>query len=99
MNLRRSDDGDKTVVHVEGRLDATTAGEFRVLADALVAEKRLDVTLDLALLELIDSTGVAAIVGLYKRTRAIGGAIKIANICAQPQAIFKLLRLDRVFDL
>ena len=45
------------------------------------------------------TSGVAALVKLYKGVRGGGGAFKIAGARDQPLAIFKLLRMDKVFDL
>lgn len=87
----------RTVVAVEGELDAFTAGEMRPVIDKLVEEKRSPIVLSLSGLRLIDSSGVASLVGLLKRIRAQGGAVTVEGLKDQPLAIFRLLRLDRVF--
>src|SRR6266540_2953589 len=51
---------------------------------------------DIGHLRLIDSSGVGALVSLYKRVKAKGGTVEIKGLRDQPAAIFKLLRLDRV---
>jgi len=99
MSFTRSDDGDTTTIHMSGKLEVDTAQEFRTLADALVAEGRRHFTLDMSGLDEIDSTGVAAVVFLYKHAREAGGDVRIAGIRDQPLAIFRLLRFDKVFDL
>lgn len=95
----RADNGDETTIRISGKLDVLTAPEMAPIIDALVAEQRRAVTVDLAGLELIDSSGVAGIVGLYKRVRAAGGEVKVVGARDQPLAIFKLLRMDKVFNL
>ncbi len=50
-------------------------------------------------LDLIDSSGVAALVKLYKGVRGVGGTVTIVGARDQPLAIFKLLRMDKVFNL
>lgn len=98
MTFSRTDNGDETVLRIEGALDAVTAPEIRPTLEALVAERRRRVVVDLSALRLIDSSGVGAIVSLYKRVRAHGGAVSVVGLRDQPLAIFKLLRLDRVFS-
>ena len=56
-------------------------------------------TVDLSGLDLIDSSGVAGLVALYKRVRANGGHVTVTGARDQPLAIFKLLRMDKVFGL
>jgi len=97
MGYTRTDDGDDTTLTIDGTLDAVTAPELRPVLDALVAENRKKIVVDLASLRLIDSSGVGAIVSLFKRVRAYGGEVKITGLKDQPLAIFKLLKLDSVF--
>jgi anti-sigma B factor antagonist len=97
MTFSRSDQGEETILRIEGALDAVSTPEIRPMIDALVAEKRPAVTVDLSSLRLIDSSGVGAIVSLYKRMRAQGGQVTVKGLRDQPLAIFRLLRLDRVF--
>ncbi len=98
FNQTESDQG-VTVLALEGRLDALTAPDLRPTIDELVSSKKLKVVFDLKELRMIDSSGVGAIVSLFKRLRMIGGDVKIARLDGQPKEIFRLLRLDRAFDL
>jgi anti-sigma B factor antagonist len=95
----RSDNGDETTIRISGKLDVLTAPEMAPIIEALVSEQRRQVTVELSGLDLIDSSGVAGIVGLYKRVRAAGGEVKVVGARDQPLAIFKLLRMDKVFNL
>ena len=99
MKHSRTDTDNETVLKIEGTLDAVTAPELRSVVDDLVTEGRKEVTLDLAALRLIDSSGVGVIVSLFKRVRANGGQVRITGLRDQPRAIFRLLRLDRVFPV
>jgi anti-sigma B factor antagonist len=98
-NFSRSDEGGETVLLIHGVLDAVTAPDIRPTIDALVAEQRRSITVDLSSLRLIDSSGVGVIVSLYKRCTAFGGAVRVQGVRDQPLTIFRLLRLDRVFAL
>ena len=99
MNLVREDREELTVVRLEGALDAVSTPELRPVIDALVEERRPHVRLDVTQLRLIDSSGVGVIVSLYKRLHEHGGKLEIEGMRDQPLAIFRLLRLDRIFDL
>jgi anti-sigma B factor antagonist len=93
----RTDSGEETTLRIEGTLDAATAPDLRTVVDEIVAEQRMSITLELSGLRLIDSSGVGVIVSLFKRVRANGGQVRIQGLRDQPRAIFRLLRLDRVF--
>lgn len=98
-NLSREDLGEDTVLRIDGVLDAVTAPPLRPAIDALVEERRRSVTVDLSALHHIDSSGVGVVVSLYKRCREYGGSVRVRGLRDQPLSIFRLLRLDRVFDL
>ena len=99
MNFSRTDQGDETVLRIEGVLDAVTTPEIRPLVETLVTEKRSSITVDVSSLRLIDSSGVGVIVSLFKRCKAYGGNVRVLGLKDQPLTIFKLLRLDKVFTL
>jgi len=88
-----------TVVTFTGSLNALTAPEIKGEIDTLVAQRRLQVVVDLSGLDLVDSSGVGAIVSLFKRLRMIGGDVKIAALRGQPKEIFRILRLEKAFDI
>ena len=81
---------------IEGQLDALSVGDLRFELDKLVAARPRAVEVDLSNLRLIDSSGVGALVSLYKRVKQQGGNVSIAGIRDQPLAIFQLLKLDRL---
>lgn len=100
MNCSRKDDGAFfTTLAIRGELDALSVAEFRPVLDQLVEDRRSHVNVDLSELRLVDSSGVGALVSLYKRVRAHGGNVAFSGVTAQPLVIFKLLRLDVVFEL
>jgi anti-sigma B factor antagonist len=89
----------ETTVTVRGSLDINTAASLGEEIDRLVTQKPGKVICDLSGLDLIDSSGVAALVKLYKAVRGVGGSVTITGARDQPLAIFKLLRMDKVFNL
>lgn len=89
----------ETKLTVRGSLDINTAPQLAEEIDRIVGTKPHQVVCDLAALDLIDSSGVAALVKLYKGVRGVGGTVTITGARDQPLAIFKLLRMDKVFNL
>ena len=99
MNHEIEHEAESTVLRVRGELDALSCPDLRGVLDALAAMGKRAITVDLSELRLIDSSGVGVMVSLYKRVRANGGEVKFVGVTAQPLVIFKLLRLDRAFEL
>lgn len=97
FDVQRSNNA--TTLAIRGSLDINTAPQLGDEVDRIIAEKPNAVVVDLSGLDLIDSSGVAALVKLYKGVRSAGGAVTISGARDQPLAIFKLLRMDKVFNL
>jgi len=91
--------GTEAKLVVRGSLDINTAPALAEAIDKIIAAKPAKVECDLSALDLIDSSGVAALVKLYKGVRSAGAVITITGARDQPLAIFKLLRMDKVFNL
>jgi anti-sigma B factor antagonist len=89
----------ETAVAVRGSLDINSAPQLAEEIDRIIASRPAKVIVDLSGLDLIDSSGVAALVKLYKGVRAINKEIVFGGARDQPLAIFKLLRMDKVFNL
>ena len=99
LEYDKQERGDVTVFALEGNLDALTAPSLKKEMQGLLTSRKINVVFDLAALELIDSSGVAVIVSLFKRVRTLQGDVKIARLTGQPREIFKLLRLDHAFEI
>ncbi len=99
MPFEVSAHGNDIRLAVKGSLDINSAPQLAEEIDRILAKKPAKVQCDLSALDLIDSSGVAALVKLYKGVRSAGGTIAITGARDQPLAIFKLLRMDKVFNL
>jgi anti-sigma B factor antagonist len=85
-----------TILRIEGELDALSVVELRPIISKTDEDRPSQVLVDLSRLRLIDSSGVGAIVALFKVVRAYGGTLGVVGVRDQPLAILRLLRLDRV---
>ena len=96
MNYTITAKDGTTLITIEGTLDAVSVSDVRGELDKLVASRPKAVEVDLSQLRMIDSSGVGALVSLYKRVRAKGGTVVLKGVRDQPLAIFQLLQLDRL---
>ena len=99
MTHSLTEQGKNSVLHVGGELDALSSPELRPMLELLAHDPGRNITVDLSMLELIDSSGLGALISLYKHAYANGGTVNFVGVAAQPLVLFKLLRLDRAFGL
>jgi anti-sigma B factor antagonist len=87
------------VLNVDGALDALSSPELRPTLDALTRDAGCNIMVNLTGLNHLDSSGVGLLVSLYKRARANHGKVSFTGVSNQPLCIFKLLGVDRAFDM
>ena len=96
MHFSTSRTDDVATLRITGELDAVTTQDLLPSIEALLAERHPRVVVDVSGLRHIDSSGVGAVVFLYKKAKEYGGVVTVQGLREQPLAIFKLLRLDRI---
>lgn len=79
-------------------LDASKAEELRQrVGDVLARCPRL--LFDMSQVDFVDSSIIGALVGFLRRTRAVGGDVKLAAMTPDVEMIFEVTRLQRVFSI
>jgi anti-sigma B factor antagonist len=96
MNFNLIKQDDASVLSIGGELDALSVRDLRPVIDRIGEDRPSKVLVDLSHLRMIDSSGVGAIVGLFKQVRAYEGSMALVGVHDQPLAILRLLKFDRV---
>jgi anti-sigma B factor antagonist len=89
-------EGGTVTLNITGELDAVSVPDLRPVLDDLITKGHKKIVVDLSGLRLIDSSGVGAIVYLFRKLRAVGGTVSVRGAADQPLAILRLLKLDQI---
>ncbi len=99
MQLEARTLGDFLVVKIlDSRLGSDRATEFKEQMRQHIREGNRAIVLDLSLVDFLDSTGLGAIVSLYK-TLAKDGSISVCGVRDSLMRMFQLTRMDRIFQI
>jgi anti-sigma B factor antagonist len=98
VDLTTSKRDGLTVAALRGELDVTDAARVAAELAAVVAREHV-VILDLAGLEFIDSSGLAALVNVRKHARHAGGDLLLAGPQRQVLRLLSVTRLIEVFSV
>lgn len=91
--INQQDNG--TVIQInEARFDAKLAPEFRSLIESVIEDLNQNVILDLENVTFMDSSGLGAVMGVYKLLR--DKQICVVNPQKAVMDLFKLTRMDRL---
>jgi anti-sigma B factor antagonist len=72
---------------------------FRVQINKLIEEGNRNFIFNFSQCDFIDSTGLGALVSIYKKCVEKGGSIKLKSLKPEVEKLFKLTRLDKVLEI
>jgi stage II sporulation protein AA (anti-sigma F factor antagonist) len=88
------------IVRIAGELDLSSVSEFRQTVDKVLNNQRSKYLLmNLEQLTFIDSSGLGAILGRYKKVNLLGGKILVTNVQPQITRIFELSGLLKILAI
>ncbi|MEO1432167.1 MAG: STAS domain-containing protein [Cyanobacteria bacterium J06633_8] len=90
---------DIKVVKPSGVLDATTSQDFREEVTNSLDSKTKTVLLDLKEITFMDSSGLGALVLVFKNLRASNIKLVLCSINEQVKILFELTGMDTVFEI
>ncbi|AKG23108.1 STAS domain-containing protein [Calothrix sp. 336/3] len=89
-----------SVIRPQGCLNVTNALEFeRDLTQQLVQHKVSVLVIDLGLVELLDSTGLMALISGLKLAQSVGSHFRLCSVSPAIRMIFEVTQLESVFEI
>jgi len=97
-NLSSDTENGALHIQINDSLDALAVGILRPKFDGLVQDQH-NVVIDIRNVNFNDSSGIGAIVFLFKRLRALGKSLSIIGAHGQPLEIMRHLRVDKTITV
>ena len=97
LNVQHAD--NVTVVHVMGRVDTSSSLLLRKHLIESASQPIAQVVVDLADVQFIDSSGLAALVHGMRSCRENGGDLCLCSLQRAVRMVFELTRLDSAIDI
>ncbi len=87
------------LITVQGRLDQQLSPQLDALLGEFLTAGRVQVVVDLAGVEYINSGGLRSLVSAWRRARISGGDVVLAGLSPRLLDIFQMVGFDRVFAI
>ena len=91
--------GGDVVLRLQGELDMATAAELRQALTTIQASESSAVTVDLAGLSFIDSTGIGVLLGGFRRAQDQGCGFSLRLPSRPVMKALRLTGVDRMLDI
>jgi anti-sigma B factor antagonist len=99
LRISTTTEGDLVALSVDGNLDYYTAPLFRQRVDDILDDEATIVEVRLGVINLIDSSGLSALICAYKLARARGKALVLRGDTETVARLLRRTSLDRVLPL
>ncbi len=84
------------VVEVAGEINLSTSQALKKSFEKLPVKK---IVVDLVGVSYIDSSGLATLVELLKKTKSQGGSMGLAGMSEKVKSLFEITKLDKLFQI
>ncbi len=99
MKIDVSKSGNGARISISGSMYVEDSASVREKLIALLEEGVYNLTLDLSGLDYVDSSGLGVLISIHKRCLQKGGKMTITGLRGMVEELFKLTRLDLVFNV
>ena len=99
LKITAEDLQNKTVLRLNGRVDAPNAPILEKKIEALIAAGKKDVLLDLAGVDYLSSAGLRVFLSATKEMKSQGGHFGLFNLQDEVLEIIKMAGFDKIIKL
>ncbi|MGQ4649849.1 anti-sigma factor antagonist [Lyngbya aestuarii] len=82
-----------------GRLDITTAWQFRLKLQECISKLSRYVVVNLSQVNFIDSSGLTSLVAGMRDADKVQGSFRICNVHPEAKLVFEVTMMDSVFEI
>ena len=93
------DNTNVIVLTPKGRLDITTAWQFRLKLQECISKLSPHVVVNLSQVNFIDSSGLTSLVAGMRDADKLKGSFRICNVHPESKLVFEVTMMDSVFEI
>ena len=99
MQITEKKNNDILVFSVDGDIDINSSPEIRQIFDKPTSEKVMKIIVNLSNVSYVDSSGLATLVEMLKKTKNYGGKLRLSNLAAKVKSLFEITKLEKIFEI
>ncbi len=96
MNVKSYEQDGVAIFQVSGEINISTSPD---LGKFFEKEPKKKIVIDFEKVTYIDSSGLATLVEVLKKTKTHGGALGLSNMTDKVKSLFEITKLDKLFSI
>lgn len=97
--LQTKDGRSVIVITPAGRLDITTAWQFRLKLQESISRVAPHIIVNLSQVDFIDSSGLTSLVAGMRDADKVKGSFRICSVHPEAKLVFEVTMMDSVFEI
>ncbi len=99
MQINKTKQQDVVIWRINGDIDINSSPEIKKAFDELTKSEEKKMVIDLKDVSYIDSSGLATLVEVLKKTKSYGGGLKLSNLAEKVKGLFEITKLEKIFEI
>lgn len=99
MNIKIANEEQKTTIYLSGSIDIPGAESLKKALQDITEQNPKEVCIDFDEVNFIGSSGIGKLLLFYKKFTSKGGKVVIVNLNKEITALFKAIKLDKLFNI
>ncbi|MFA5068918.1 MAG: STAS domain-containing protein [Candidatus Omnitrophota bacterium] len=99
MRISQKEIDGITTYEISGDIDINSSPEVREFFEKGLKGKMMKVLVNLSGVPYVDSSGLATLVEMLKKTRSYGGRLRISNLAPKVKSLFEITKLEKLFEI
>ena len=96
MNVKSFEQDGVAIFQVAGEINISTSPELRKMFEK---DPKKKIVIDFEKVTYIDSSGLATLVEVLKKTKTQGGSLGLSSMSDKVKSLFEITKLDKLFSI
>ncbi|MCP5108088.1 MAG: STAS domain-containing protein [bacterium] len=99
MNIKTASEGERTTVYLSGTIDIPAGENLKNTLHEVSEQNVKEIIVDFAEVDSIGSSAIGALLLSHKEFSARGIRFQVVNVNKEIRALFKIIKLDKIFKI
>ena len=99
MKISQKQNNGITIFNIDGDIDINSSPDMREAFEDIANTKTMRIVVNLSGVSYVDSSGLATLVEMLKKTRTYGGKLRLGNLAPKVKSLFEITKLEKLFDI
>lgn len=99
MNIIEENKNEITILHIEGRLDASTSNDLNTKALGIIEAGKTKLIFDFKAMDYLSSAGMRVLLGVSKKIKSVNGKFIVCSLTKEVLEIIKIAGFQQILHI